>query len=699
MSKYKRLIATLLVGILGLSSMLSLTPAIHASEIDGIYTEQVMSKEKRDDLDMVEENGDGLSLSIDDCVKQVGYEKMNADWSEALAQEVGNQYVEDVGQDILDDSVVEESALNESLNSLFALPEIRASLNLKSLGDVDITKVPAGLVVGMLQNKNGEYLVAVVDELGKVDGDRFYEFLENHAVVWSYFKEKDNERIQDEYHVMQWDDELDLSPIIDDARQYKLELIIGSGKQLDENAKRYIVTVYVTEEVIDVLTFDFYTQDDDGMRHRVDSAYSTKTSQDVYNQLYQVSLSAFGVQSPDELTDDIRTQFDEMVRRLPKTVEVHWYKVPDQFDGKEYYFNINSQLDNHPNVEVSVYEYLEYASSYLNFGTGRTITDQILNQDMNVIDGGYKTTFNVPQNTGDGTIDTDNFKNSFVVVYTSGGIVQNVVIETIVIADDYSRFDIEAFKNENGKMSGIIHDEVRREVVHDVKEKDIFYIKSTDILYTTIIDVILKEDYPANEEYYFSLNAYNTNWDNANAHVVKAVEGLCMDLESASNLPDIKEQLIPYDRSGQYGYKTNYYFNKNGDGKHCVYFTVFFDDNTFYNFAVAFHDYSELLDPETYMDYDSAPVVGSVDPWFRITGLKQDDRVLDTYVIENGKAMNMDTRYGYGYQAILINDENVDLTRLKPVFWPEESISNYKIVTTGEEEVSGQTEHDFTQPI
>ena len=47
--------------------------------------------------------------------------------------------------------------------------------------------------------------------------------------------------------------------------------------------------------------------------------------------------------------------------------------------------------------------------------------------------------------------------------------------------------------------------------------------------------------------------------------------------------------------------------------------------------------------------------------------------MLDTYVVENGKNINMDTMYGYGYQTVLINDLNIDLTKVKPVFWTEDS--------------------------
>ena len=75
---------------------------------------------------------------------------------------------------------------------------------------------------------------------------------------------------------------------------------------------------------------------------------------------------------------------------------------------------------------------------------------------------------------------------------------------------------------------------------------------------------------------------------------------------------------------------------------------------------------------EPYKFYDDIPTVGELDPWFRITGaLGEDGESLDTYVVENGKKINMDTLYGYGYQTIFINKylSQNELKNLRPTFW------------------------------
>lgn len=70
------------------------------------------------------------------------------------------------------------------------------------------------------------------------------------------------------------------------------------------------------------------------------------------------------------------------------------------------------------------------------------------------------------------------------------------------------------------------------------------------------------------------------------------------------------------------------------------------------------------IDPST-LDFD-IPVIRDIDPWFHITGATTEEGTpLDSWVIENSYYRNLDTYYGYGYQTLFINDENVDLSKIK----------------------------------
>ncbi|MBR1445179.1 MAG: hypothetical protein IJ583_16790 [Firmicutes bacterium] len=64
-------------------------------------------------------------------------------------------------------------------------------------------------------------------------------------------------------------------------------------------------------------------------------------------------------------------------------------------------------------------------------------------------------------------------------------------------------------------------------------------------------------------------------------------------------------------------------------------------------------------------EFSRLPIVGKSDQYFRFTGLKGKNG----YVVENGGVYNLDTYYGYGYHTVLINDDNADLSELKPEFW------------------------------
>ena len=82
------------------------------------------------------------------------------------------------------------------------------------------------------------------------------------------------------------------------------------------------------------------------------------------------------------------------------------------------------------------------------------------------------------------------------------------------------------------------------------------------------------------------------------------------------------------------------------------------------------HDYDKNADLSYVREFTEKPIIGEADPWIRVVGAADSSgNAYDTYVIENGKNLNMDTYYGYGYQTILIKDANADLSSIKPEFW------------------------------
>ena len=177
---------------------------------------------------------------------------------------------------------------------------------------------------------------------------------------------------------------------------------------------------------------------------------------------------------------------------------------------------------------------------------------------------------------------------------------------------------------------------------------------------TQIRRVFLNEGYPADAEYCYALYAKSPIWENANDHVEKATIGWYDTLEDAAEAEDISDQLLPKSNAiGKPGYRANYNIANGG-----VQVTIFFDDGNVYKFLIVFQDYDKNADLNYMREFTEKPIIGEVDPWVRITGATAADGTIysvenhNAYVVENGKAINMDTSYGYGNQTIFINDNN-----------------------------------------
>ena len=407
---------------------------------------------------------------------------------------------------------------------------------------------------------------------------------------------------------------------------YTMELIVGSGKQLDPNNTRYLVRVYLTDNISEKVSFDTYRQSTDGTREQV-KPYTVRTSINKQGGI---------------------------------TMYTNLWMVKNHQPNTEYYLGMTLVASEHPNVNVDVYT-LEEFRNYLINGSGKNINDQILNPNMKEKDTGYKGIFDAPTSVTD-------FKNMFFCVYTekSTGKVMGMDEYSFVIANDISYISGEMNSYENGGLVDSTCLTVDNTNIDDMKvnfgDGSVSSCSAVTGMY-----YMLKEGYSADQDYYFALNAHSCTWtDNANGHVVKAVVGHYDSLSAAESQKDIKDQLIPVNRnSAPYGYKANYNYKNEGQK-----FTVFFDDNTVFKFDVRVKEYDPQYDDnKTMRNFDSAPIVGSQDYWFRVNGVKQDSKTLDSYIVENGKNINMDTMYGYGYQTVFVNDKNADLSKLKPTFW------------------------------
>lgn len=608
MKKLKRRISVLLTAVMLCTLFLPMETVAYASEVNSeetVKTEVVMPQDK-----MKEETEMVSKVDSEDTETQGQQE-------ESEGSEMGSKGIE--------------------LYSMRPLEEVKAYLVVSDYSDEEIKNMPLSTVLKSLRDSEGNSI----------------EIPETATAVWSYFKDEKDNILQDEYHIINKTTTVDLS-MFEYTKDYTMELIVGSGKQLDPGNVRYLVKVYLTKTVSENINCELYVQNEGNSREKI-----------VPQNINVLNSSLMGVD-----------------------MEMNTFIVPTHKAGREYYLGISSAASEHPDIKVDIYTMEEFIK-YLSGSDGTPITNKILNQDMTKVDAGYKGIYDCPT-------DANDWKNIFWLVHKdekSGSLIAFNAVSVQVTADiPYVTSELWAYEDE--KMTEVACESVNYLDVKDfIIDAENGSIGSMKYVYSDYY--MLKEGYAQEKEYFCALNAHSDIWDDANTHVVKAVVGQYESLEAAAEQEDIKEQLIPVERTkAPYGYKANYSYQNGG-----VDFTIFFDDNTVWKFNVTAMGYKPEFDTTYMMSFNNAPIVGAKDPWFRVDGVKQGDTTLDTYVVENGKAINMDTLYGYGYQTIFINDKTADLSSLKPTFWfgNADRVETYAVSpTTGNKQLSGESVRDFS---
>lgn len=539
------------------------------------------------------------------------YDAMSEDEKEQFDETYPDLY-QKVFVDLEEVSLSVDDRSDASVLSMMPLEERKAYLVLNEYSEEELKAIPVS---------------TILDSIVDADGNSI-KIPEDATAVWSYFKDENDALIRDEYHPIDRSETVDMT-VANGLTTYTMELIVGSGKQLDPDNIRYIVKVYLTNLITERLTYSLYAQDEYGNRSIAPYTRSWIDSSQNLSFLNNMGINV-----------------------------VHYCLGENA--GKEYYFSINSEASEHPFIDVRVYTMWNYSMHLYGMGEN-TMTDKILNQDMTKEDAGYKGTYD------EHNLDTSMFGDSyFVVAYfdkETGAEIDGATCVTASADTDYSQlyFDITTIEGHENPIC--------RQDDNTNLDMDSMVIKPDGTVDGDGVHeyyFMFKEGYSELDEYYCKIKAHgNVYGDDANSYVVKAVEGNYDSLDEVRDMTDIKDQLLPasnYDECP--GYRTSFGTTKGGQ-----YFTAFFADGSIWNILIIGMDYDPKYDEEYVRTYTDAPVVGEKDPWFRVIGAKQNGKDLDCYVVENGKSVNMDTMYGYGYQTIFINDPNVDLSAIQPVFW------------------------------
>lgn len=323
-------------------------------------------------------------------------------------------------------------------------------------------------------------------------------------------------------------------------------------------------------------------------------------------------------------------------------------------DYENVYIGLNASIAQRPDVRVELYELEDNKLQ-------NPITDQVLDQDMTQKNAGYKINQKIDGGMG----------ASFIMVYYINGVQADVSVVTLILSGGYVHVEGNLYSGNGDDKQSVVYNESES-------------IDIDDDIYT--IEYVLKNGNPVDGEYYLNFEVKNGDQD-LSENIIKVVPGHYDSLQDASSVEDVKNQLF----STSNGYKST--FDENGQK-----FTLFFKDGTVsgsnvYKIIVKAVEYEK-----NWSKFTEKPIIGEADPWLRVTGATDSDgNEYDTYVVENGKNINMDTYYGYGYQTIFINDANADLTALKPTFWYANTDRVYAVSKDSGNRVDENHIRDFSE--
>ena len=257
--------------------------------------------------------------------------------------------------------------------SLLPLTEVRAYVSVSGYIDDEITAMPIDTFLGMLKDANGNSI----------------SVSESATTVWKYEIDKDGIDNYVTYEIGKGNT-IDLSQY-QDNQDNQIEIIVGSGHQLDDTNVRYIIKIFFSDEIEEKISFEIYNADKNGNRVKVTPV---ATNYEVINW-----DPGTGVTIP---------------------VDSYGIVLSEGIPVGQALVNLQSERAENPHISVEVRPYGEFTD----------ITDDILNQDMTQPGTGYA----VKQDT-----------SVFVLTYFKDEILYDTKIVGVVIAGGY--VDKEEFLN------------------------------------------------------------------------------------------------------------------------------------------------------------------------------------------------------------------------------------------------------------
>lgn len=484
---------------------------------------------------------------------------------------------------------------------------------------------------------------SLLNMLEDSDGNKV-EIANDATTVWKYSKDDVDGIEEYEEYSIGANETMNIYPG-DGIDTFQFEIIVGDKGQLNSTNKRYIVVAYLTDDFEEDLDLEIYIQSEDNTRTQA-------VPSDCKKWIWKYD------EETDEIVFDL--SFDGSLGE-------------SLADNGTVWLNFKSKLAENPRVQIEIYPVLVYEiegkTYYVTIKS--PITSQILNQNMEVTGSGYQIA---------GERNTD----------------ETFQMVTYIDGEEYSQKYIGVrywnwYPLHDGKLFSM-QDEVKTNVFEDVSTE--FDAKT----HVSNITFELKENLSASDQYYFDydlvrqLNYGSGSKVNCDNWVKKIVLGHYDTIEEAeaAGAEDVTSEVLSN------GYLSDY----SGAG---IDFTVFKYYRLSESFPLAYDTLADKINvravenSNSWRAFTDAPIIGEADPWLRVTGATDNDgNEYDTYVVENGKNINMDTYYGYGYQTIFINDADADLSQLKPTFWYANTDRVYAVSNDSGDRVDEDHIRDFS---
>ncbi len=149
---------------------------------------------------------------------------------------------------------------NIGLYSLLPLEEVQAYVYANKYSKEELKNMPLETFLSLLQDRKGNPI----------------EIPEDTNIVWTYFKDENGNILQEEYHVIGRGDTVDLLGGHDSESNFTMEMIVGSGTQLDKDSIRYIIRVYASSRIDENLDFTWYRWTEDERWEWFDTEYENQ---------------------------------------------------------------------------------------------------------------------------------------------------------------------------------------------------------------------------------------------------------------------------------------------------------------------------------------------------------------------------------------------------------------------------------------